>query len=183
MKNKYLILFLTISLFGCSNSSTTNPEVKIFFDAKTQLYGLKKGKEILLEPRFINIDSITPCGIAGVSDSSGEYYYINIEGERLDILPFVEEYQPDPFSEGLARVYQNEKIGFINDCGKIEIPAVYELAYPFKNGISIVRKGFKKIEINPEYVQNKGGVFGAIDTTGNLVIPFDYEYIGMFDEN
>lgn len=183
MKNKYLIILLAISLFGCSNLNKKSLDVKVFFDSESQLYGLKKGDEILVEPKFINIDSITPCGIAGVADSSGEYYYINIEGQRLNISPFVEEYRPDLFSEGLARFYQDEKIGFISECGEIEIPAVYEIAYPFKNGISIVRKGFKSVERTPEYVQYKEGVFGAIDKTGNLVIPFDFEYIGMFNKS
>ena len=50
--------------------------------------------------------------------------------------------------------------GYVDDAGKMVIPAIYEHAYCFTYGFAIVKKNDK---------------WGAIDTNGKVVIPFKYD--------
>ena len=66
------------------------------------------------------------------------------------------------FSEGLAKVKIAGKIGFIDQTGKLVIPAQFVDAEPFSNGMSVV---------------NIKGKYGFIDKTGKLVIPAKFDEV------
>lgn len=51
---------------------------------------------------------------------------------------FMYDNGPDYFAEGLFRIKQNGKIGFANEKGEIIIPAIYDCAYPFEDGMAKV---------------------------------------------
>ncbi len=177
--HKFLIFIQFVLLISCNAKAQ---EVTIFEDEKTELFGLKKGNDIILKPTYIGIDQFTDCGIAGVIHPTDGYFYINKKGEKLDI-PYMEtEYQTDRFREGYARFKKNEKIGFIDECGKIVIDAKFKSITPFKNGIAIARKDFKIIKKGP-YKIPKGGKFGAIDKNGNLIIPYKFDFISEFSND
>lgn len=55
------------------------------------------------------------------------------------------------FKEGLARVYESGKYGFIDKTGKEVIPLIYDYAnYNFNNGLIVVaEKGVVKVLKNP----------------------------------
>lgn len=72
-----------------------------------------------------------------------------------------------PFSEGLAWVEANEKIGFIDKTGAIAIPAEYDEVRSFSEGFAAVAKNDK---------------WGVIDKTGKEVIPCQYSIVGNFSE-
>ncbi len=179
MKNILYISFILLFI----SCNTKAQKLEIFQDSTTQLYGIKLNNKIITKASYIAIDKFTSCGIARGTHSTDGYHYINKKGKKLDIIPFVEGYEPDKFKEGYARFKLNNKIGFINECGIIKIEAKYELALPFKNGFSIVRKNFKEKKLTPEVIKFIGGKYGAIDQNGNLIIPFEYDYISLFDEN
>ena len=66
------------------------------------------------------------------------------------------------FSEGLAWVVDDAtgKCGYIDKTGQLVIPLEYDAAYPFSDGMAVVRQGDK---------------WGAIDRNNNVVIPFQYD--------
>lgn len=64
------------------------------------------------------------------------------------------------FSEGLAVVEKNGKMGYIDKTGKIVIEPKYDAAYPFIDGRAAVQIEFKA---------------GFIDRTGRETIPMIYE--------
>lgn len=75
------------------------------------------------------------------------------------------------FSEGLAVVSIEEssgrKYGFIDEKGNEVIPLKYDLAYPFKDGLAIVKLD---------------GKWGYIDKSGNEIIPPKYDRAYSFSE-
>ncbi len=70
------------------------------------------------------------------------------------------------FVEGMTTVTLNGKIGFVNEQGVEVVAPQYDSACPFSDGMAVVG--------NPD-VQ-----YGAIDKTGKLVIPMQYEFLYDF---
>ena len=54
------------------------------------------------------------------------------------------------FSEGLARVYENGKWGFIDKTGKVVIPLIYDGADGFSDGEAKVRVDDERFYIDKE---------------------------------
>lgn len=105
----------------------------------------------------------------------------------------------EPFSEGLAAVQSQEHLwGYIDTTGEIVIPCEYTYAGIFSDGVACVRKDCKYGSINTSgqiivdciwkksafvfseglaAVQNEEGLWGFIDMTGKVIIPFEWEGI------
>ena len=79
--------------------------------------------------------------------------------------PWRDEYrQVDDFHDGLAAVWlHNKKWGFVNEKGTLVIPAVFDEAYSFDEGVSRV-------------VRND--LYGLIDKKGKFIVPCQYKSIG-----
>jgi WG containing repeat len=73
----------------------------------------------------------------------------------------------NPFSEGLAAVMLNNKMGCIDKTGKLVIPYKYDFISLFKEGIA-----FAEMD----------GKCGYIDKTGKEIIPFIYSEAGEFND-
>ena len=84
--------------------------------------------------------------------------------------------------DGLASVVtKNDKVGYVNQSGKLVIPAIYEVEYfgeedeeyaagnDFSEGLAIVKK-------SNQTVNGFGEVSGVIDTKGTVVVPFQYDF-------
>jgi hypothetical protein len=67
-----------------------------------------------------------------------------------------------PFSDGLTPVHSDEKdkYGFVNKELKLIIPIGFKYACSFSEGLAVV--------------QNNDGSWGYVNTSGKLVIPYDY---------
>ena len=74
----------------------------------------------------------------------------------------------DEYSEGLARVYNDYRCGFIDKSGTLVIPFKYVHAQPFSEGLA---------NVCPDYYN-----WGFIDKSGNEVIPFKYGNARSFHE-
>lgn len=107
-----------------------------------------------------------------------------------------------PFSEGLAAVVKDEKMGFINRKGEIVIDCKYDhVNWLFKNGFTKVKRNGKEFYIDKQgkeydlstmdstpvyhdgltmYQQN--GLYGFKDEYGDIIIPAQYERAGDFSE-
>ena len=169
----YIISILIIT--GCNSQSK---EI-IPFETKKG-WGYKQNGKIIIEPQFGIVGEFTDCGIAAVGSKEGNFY-IDKTGKKLDVPILIIDNFIDDFQEGYARFNENEKIGFINECGEITIDAKFESVTAFKNGMAIVRKGFEIIENGP-YKTEKGGKYGAIDIKGNIIIPYKFDFISNFSK-
>lgn len=109
---------------------------------------------------------------------NGKYGFVNCYGEEIPC-----QYQDAAklFSDDLAAVVQNDKVGFIDKKGNLVIPFQYDYStsvlkdtdgplatlYIFSEGYACVKKGKK---------------YGFIDKQGNTVIPFVYDWPGAFHD-
>jgi hypothetical protein len=106
------------------------------------------------------------------------------------------------FSEGLLAVKWNDKCGYINTQFEPAIPNVYDAARAFSCGLAYVEQEEKQFFIDRKgvfvfacdsyevvspfkegiSVVRKDGKYGAIDTTGTLIIPCIYDYLRNFSQ-
>lgn len=101
--------------------------------------------------------------------------YINEKAEVL-LTPYLFDNGPDDFMEGLARYVENGKVGFVNQCLKPVVPAEFDWAGPFSNGVAVVCKDCSHV-FEDEYREHsavKGGTWGAINPQGKHLVPFKY---------
>ena len=87
--------------------------------------------------------------------------------EALDSKSLHVTYKELFFSEGLVRVEQNDKVGFIDKAGQQVIPPRYDDADLFSEGLAAVTIAGKR---------------GYIDRSGKVVIPPQFESAGPFSE-
>ena len=105
-------------------------------------------------------------------------------------------YENGFFNEGLARIQQNEKWGFINKNGDLVINAEFDTAYKFCNERALVKMESKwgfidkqgriaitlKYEAAHSFQEDLAGVklngkWGFIDKTGKTIIPFVFNHL------
>ena len=110
--------------------------------------------------------------------SSVGFFDVTREGKTLKMYIF--DNGTDYFSEGLARYISHNKIGFTDTKLNIIIPAKYDFAYPFKDGIAIVSNGSHQERSFPEdeHTYMVGGLWGAIDKSGTVIVPLKYGSAG-----
>ncbi len=92
--------------------------------------------------------------------------YKNAEGVEI-IAPI--NFYVGEFHDGIVRV-QKEEYGpsqYYDKAGKLIVDDEFDSAYDFNNGLAGVMKN---------------GIMGAINTKGEVVIPFEYQWIGKFSE-
>ena len=104
---------------------------------------------------------------------SGKRGYINVNTGRIVIDAEANNYcKAWVFSDGLAAVMKDDKIGFINAQNEVVIPfqfdysdecRMYDLGYLFHDGLCIMT--------------DKDGDLGLIDTTGKWIVEPDYDEI------
>lgn len=136
--------------------------------------------------------------------------YINREGEL--VLPENKKveflkggafgmYYMQGVHSGLVPVLYKGKFGYLDDKGKMKIPAIYKKSTPFNHGYALVenKEGSfvidslgNKILVNIDLVdfdhyqeglapvRVKSGKWGFLDTKGNLVIEDKYNRVGYF---
>ncbi len=71
------------------------------------------------------------------------------------------------FSEGLAKIQKNDRVGFANQYGGVEIPFKYDWADNFQEGAA-------RASINNKY--------GHVDKHGREIVPLTYDWVGSFHE-
>lgn len=83
------------------------------------------------------------------------------------------------FKSGLCWVKLDNKYGFINGKGEMVVPAEYDFASDFSNGLALVNKGRRVSENIEDYIPGK---YGFIDSTGKLVVPLQYSRAENFND-
>jgi hypothetical protein len=129
----------------------------------------------------------------------GKYFFINRQGQRV-----TPEFDGAfDFSEDMAAVEVNHKIGYIRRDGALVLPPIHQGAsgIDFSEGVVAVRVegkvGFMdatgSIVVKPSYEDaysfsdglapvSSGGKWGYIDRTGGVVVPSQYRVAHMFNE-
>jgi hypothetical protein len=104
-------------------------------------------------------------GVAWVKNpGESTFYLINKKGERVGNLSYK---KVGSFSDGMCPVYDDEgKMGFVNRLGVEVIPCIY-LGDGFSEGLACVTP-----------YNDEKSYYGFIDTTGKVVIPFQYNQAG-----
>lgn len=104
----------------------------------------------------------------GIAFVKKENLYIGIDTKNRIKVNFGTERTELPFySNNLTTFKENNKYGYINKKGKVVIPAIYEYAYPFVNGMAYV-------ELN--------GKSGFINKKGKEIIPIIYNQLWLESE-
>jgi len=104
-------------------------------------------------------------------------FYVTKKGKTQQMYFY--DLGADYFEDGLARYLNSEnKMGFVNSKLKVIISAKYDYATFFKNGVAIVSNGSHREKISDfedeEHTRMIGGVWGAIDKKGTVIVPLKY---------
>jgi hypothetical protein len=147
-----------------------------FEDRQSNQWGYKDARsgKVILPPFYERAWEFTQEGIACVID--GEPGFIKMNGEHL-LEPFWINDGPDPFVENRARyVDEYKRMGFFDMRGEICIPANWEYVSEFQGGIALVSNdgNWDGADESRRYT---GGVWGAIDSTGQVVVQVRYPFL------
>jgi len=176
-----LMNFLSVFVVLCLLGMAVGAESPLpFEDSATHLWGYKNpAGKVIITPRFSAAEDFSARGIAAVADGSG-WMYIDTKGTVL-IRPFIFDNGPDPFQEGLARFTKNGKFGFCDDGAREIIPARFDFAAPFSDGLAAFCSGCKQKKEGEHYAV-EGGLWGFIDRQGAVVIPLKFEKADSFEK-
>lgn len=173
------VFLLTCVLLACAvappgNTGSARP---VPFEKEGRWGYRNAGGGIVIRPRFKMADAFTPEGVAAVVDEKG-WAYIDMKGEVI-LRPFVFDNGPDYFKENLARFVDGGKFGFFDRRGRVVIPAKFDFAAPFSEGLAAVCEGCAEV-FEGEHRLRKGGKWGFIDRSGKLAIPARFDEAGRF---
>jgi len=156
--------------------------------------------KLIVSPQFENAEEFSE-GFAPIQ-ITGKWGYIDFAGKVVIAQQF--DYA-GKFSEGFAVIQKDDHYGYINKTGKIIIPAKFISAEDFENGIADVMIEVKN-QPNPKhsYIDKTGKPItdfdvvtlcsermilvrkehkkGFIDSTGNLVIPLQFDDAHSFKD-
>jgi hypothetical protein len=110
----------------------------------------------------------------GTDTRKYQWFYV-----RRGVIPVPVESMdngPDYFEDGLARARVGDKVGYIDRKLNLVIPATYDGAYPFRDGVAVVCTACTYVS-DPTATEGergwyRGGQWGRIDRRGRVVSPF-----------
>jgi len=152
---------------GCDRRA---PDLHLFeAEQLPNLFGYRDSAgKVVIEARFSLAMDFEAHGYAFAGG-----YWIDAGG-----VPYVQAYifdnGPDYSIEGRARFVEEGMVGFLDDCMNKVILARYDFAMPFQNGRAVVCMGCRSEPVG-EHPPMVGGRWGAIDLSGNVVVPLIYE--------
>ncbi len=143
--------------------------VYYFSDDTYRVYN--KSTEKYTTPRIDWVTDAASGDSLGVYAVGGRRGYINVKNGEIIINAKTNDYEKAwVFSDGLAAVMKDGKVGFIDVNNKLVIPfqfdysdkcIMYEIGYLFHDGYCVMT--------------NKDGKFGLIDISGNWVVEPEYD--------
>jgi hypothetical protein len=146
-----------------------NSEQQFYLYKENGKLGLVKSFSASLEPAFdhIQFENRIILAFSELKQENQKLVSAKISLFDLTLKPLSTHIYESikAFSEDLAWVKREGKVGFINPKGVEVIAPAYDNATPFSNGFATVQKGNK---------------VGVINKKADVVIPFDYDDIGPF---
>ena len=188
-----------------------NVTLRSFSDNKWRVYNKQTGEYTTEKINWVSEAPETDS--LAVYALPGKRGYININTGRIIIDADANDYRKAwVFSDGLAAVMKDGKIGFINDQNDVVIPfqfdytdkcRMYDFGYVFHNGycamtdangnLGLIDKNGNWV-VEPEYdeiwaphksgyrVIVKDSKHGVLDSTGTIVYPAEYGYISILPD-
>jgi len=143
-------------------------------------YGyINRHGEMVIPACYATAESFTADGLARVQTGDDDCYWGIIDEKGKFVVPANYTELHDRFSCGLLGVCRVHKGGYVNKRGKEIIPLKYTtpLCLPVfaENGL------VARVECRDEW--DFHAKWGYLDTKGNIVIPFQFDDAGDFDEN
>ena len=137
---------------------------------KNNKYGYRNAiDEVVIKPQYKWALQFEENGFA-----YADGFFINRKG-KVVLEPLQYDNGADFLAEGLRRYVEDGKVGFADYCMKVIIKAQYDWANQFKQGVTGVCIGCQKTSSEDgEYNSIEGGLYGAIDKSGNVIIPITY---------
>lgn len=128
--------------------------------------------EVVIAPQYFMVTPYTAEGVAGVISEGGPAF-IDLSGRKVATALMFDN-GPDYFVQGLARIVEGGKTGFVDRAGKIAIAPQFDAAGSFCEGLAPVCMGCKEVP-RGEHHELVGGQWGFVDRTGAVVIPIVYD--------
>ena len=188
-----------------------NVTLRSFSDNKWRVYNKQTGEYTTEKINWVSEAPETDS--LAVYALPGKRGYININSGHIIIDAEANDYRKAwVFSDGLAAVMKDGKIGFINDQNDVVIPfqfdytdkcRMYDFGYVFHNGycamtdadgnLGLIDKNGNWV-VEPEYdeiwaphksdyrVIVKDSKHGILDSTGTIIYPAEYGYISIIPD-
>lgn len=135
--------------------------------------------KVVIAAQYFTVTPFTTEGVAGVIADTGAAF-IDVAGRRVATALMFDN-GPDYFVQGLARIVDQGKTGFLDRAGKIVIAPQFDAAGSFCEGLAPVCMGCKEVP-RGEHSEMVGGQWGFIDRNGAAVIPIGYDSAEGFVE-
>jgi hypothetical protein len=154
-----------------------------FSDKKTNLIGFKDAQgHIKIPAKFggLTVACVFNNIVAVSEENSGKLYYLLKNGKKIGVdslYTWDNAFDQEKENKIRLRVKKTDKVGFFNKDGRIVIPAIYNDARPFNNGLAIVvhdakrecLDGGKYNQANPCEHWYWAGKTAIIDSTNKIV--------------
>jgi len=150
---KSLSLFLVLYLLCAKVSAQTNLWHS-YYDKKTELTGYKDAQgKIKVPPKFGQFThtgifrNIVPVSEQIAKDKFSSYYFLKNGKKVGKDSVYIWDFTTDCESEDKIRFKdrKTDRVGFFSKTGKVAIPAVYNEAQPFHNGLSLTIRNGKRM--------------------------------------
>lgn len=137
-----------IQRFHCKTRGSKKTSGHIIPDGKNNSFSYHR--EV-----FETLPEFNAYGHAKILTKSG-WYLVDKKGKQIHKI-YIFDNGPDYEQEGLYRIVQDGKIGFVDKKGKIQVKPIYDFATPFENGIAKACFSCKSIKDPPEHSRIQGG--------------------------
>lgn len=153
---------------GCVISAPYGEEKLNFYNFRsqeisTQFYApLTRGEESI--GYFYFDDGLTRVRIRGERGEDGEYAYA--EGMMLSdgsLMKLPADYTVRAYSDSVILLEKGGKYGYMSSRGRWITDPSFTAAHPFYEGLAVAA--------------DADGKYGMIDTSGNIVLPFVFDYV------
>ena len=188
-----------------STSLTEEAAWKLLYSTSVKSYSkeeltnfLEKYPDYPFNETIIKEISLAQNILLPLKNLEDKYGFIDTVGNWI-IAPQFDD--ASAFSEGFASVCKNDSCFYINKEGQKVSNHYFEETESYKNGVAIVKKdnqyylinrsgqyiskGYQDINESSDnlFVCKSNNVYGAINTKGEVVIPFTYTKLGNFKNN
>lgn len=208
MKKKILFSFIALVLVTCNAFSQTYITQVKPVGQKKWGYATLNG-ELVIQARFEKCYKFSSEGLAAIYDTDQrQYYFINTKGEKLSTeisgYKLIDGFGFDleGFTDGLVPVRIGSLWGYMNNQGKLTIPAKYDEVSAFNGGFSVAKAGDKYVVLNTKGEESPTDIkvadakhfseglapfrtaekkFGFIGTDGNAAIGAQFQSVGYFN--
>lgn len=195
----------------CDEEVSENVTKRYFRDGKYRLYNNETGEYTIPKVNWVSPPSDGDS--LSVYACDGRRGYINVNTGEIVIDAKDHDFAKAwVFSEGLAAVQKDDRIGFMNSDGEMVLDFVFESTekcrqwdfsgYVFHDGVCLMTEQEGHVGLidangnwllEPVYDEiwepshggyrklTKGDLSGVLDPSFNIIIPVEYDYVGMSD--